>query len=262
MLLRIQRHLRIQDIRQDLRREVDDCHADPLRFQVLCRLKTDKSASNDHSFLYIVCLRIIPDPLCIIRSPHRKDAREVFSFYWKFCRRCSDSDHQLIVGTDFLLPCCNIFYCDFFSLCIQRHSFLPRPYFHTGQSRIFLGCVHDQFITALDRSAHIVRQPAAGIGDILILCDDSDLRAPVLSLQFCGSLRSGGNSADDQYFHLSTSFLSLFACCQRRFPAPAPQFLSVPATRAPGLFSDGSNAPRSHTPVSSLCRQRHPLRRS
>lgn len=74
-------------------------------------------------------------------------------------------------------------------------------YLHAGESRELLGRVDDKLTLVLYRAAHIVRQTASGVGYVLALGDQYDLRVAVLTLELGGGLCSGGNSANDQQFH-------------------------------------------------------------
>ena len=78
MLLRISRHLRIQDIGQDLGCEIDHRHADPSGMQVFRRLQADKPGADHDRFLHAVLLRVCADTLRIVRRPHLKYTGQLF----------------------------------------------------------------------------------------------------------------------------------------------------------------------------------------
>ena len=89
MLFPIDRHLLIQNIRQNLGCKIDNRHGKSLLLQIFRHFQTDKSGSDYHRLFYAVVLNIVPYPDGIVRCPHRKHPGKPHSFYGRYGRRCS-----------------------------------------------------------------------------------------------------------------------------------------------------------------------------
>ena len=134
MFLCISCHLRIQDIRKDLRCEVNDRYIDPSCMQIFRRLKTDETCTDHDRFFHAVCLCICTDSFCIIRRPHLKYTRKIFSIDRELCRGCTDRDHQLVIRTDFCVSGLYVFHCNFFLRRIERNRLFSRTHLNTCKS--------------------------------------------------------------------------------------------------------------------------------
>ena len=97
MFLRIGSHLRVEDVGQNLRSEIDHSDIDASRLKIFRCFQSDKSGADNHCFLHIILFRIVPDIFRVIRRPHLKYARHILSVDGQLCRRCSDCDHKFVI---------------------------------------------------------------------------------------------------------------------------------------------------------------------
>ena len=209
MPLDITCHFRVQHVGEKLRSKIDHRHRNPAVLQVFRHLKANKAAAYHDSPFHIFLFQICPHTDGVIRGTHGEYARQLYPFYRRHRRGSARGNHQRIIVIDFIFPGLQIFCRHRFSFTVQRDGFPERIYGHTGQRCIFFRGVNNEVAPLFDNAAHIIGQPAAGIGDICALGDQCHLCASILPLQLGCRFGSGGHPSQYQYLHALHSTFSL-----------------------------------------------------
>ena len=191
------RHLRVE-ARHDLRGHIDQRHGQPLFQKILRHLQTNETAANNHGTLHTVTGDIIPCLNRIVWRPHYEHARQIKARQRRHHRRCAHRHDTGIVLIDFLRARAQILRRRLLPNRIKRHHFPLRIDHRPGQRAVLLRRIHDQLLLLRNRSAHIIGQSAARIGNVLSLRDDGHLRFRIHPFEFRRSLRSGRHPSNYQ----------------------------------------------------------------
>ncbi len=190
-------HLRVE-ARHDLRSHIDQRHGQSLFQKVLRHFQADKTAANNHGTLHTVTGDIIPCLNRVVWRPHHEHTRQIKARQRRHYRRCTHRYDAGIVLVDFLRSRAQILRRRLLPGRIKRHHFPLRIDHRPGQRAVLLRRIHDQLLLLRDRSAHIIGQSAARIGNVLSLGDDGHLRFRIHPFKFRRSLRSGRHPANYQ----------------------------------------------------------------
>ena len=191
------RHLRVE-ARHDLRSHIDQRHGQSLFQKVLRHFQADKTAANNHGTPHPVTGDIIPCLNRVVWRPHHEHTRQIKARQRRHYRRCTHRYDAGIVLVDFLRARAQILRRRLLPGRIKRHHFPLRIDHRPGQRAVLLRCIHDQLPLLRDRSAHIIGQSAARIGNVLSLRDNGHLRFRIHPFKFRRSLRSGRHPANYQ----------------------------------------------------------------
>ena len=205
MALCVIRHLRIQRAGHNGISHLKNSDLHLLLCQILRHLQTNEACTDDNGLLHLFTLHILSDPDGIVRLSHREDTLLVRSLHRRqHCARTGGND-QFIVGVGLLFSGSPLSRNHGLLLTVDTDDLTICEHTRSGQCRIFFRCVDDQLLSALDQPAHIVGKAAAGIRNVGILRQNSNLRAAVTSLQFRCSLGTCRNTAYHDYSHRDSS---------------------------------------------------------
>ncbi len=87
---------------------------------------------------------------------------------------------------------------------------------YAGQPFVLLGRIYDQFLPALNQTAHIVGQSAPRIRNVLPFRHDQNFRTAVLPHALRRRLCPGSYPADYQYLHVVLLSFMFFLICSAR----------------------------------------------
>ena len=173
-------HFRIKS-RHNMRRHINDRCADASAHQVFRHFQSDKSASGNHSPLDLSGLRSLSQIFRILRGTHKEDILQILSFNRRCNGRSACCNDQLVIGIFFLFSGFQFQGFDPLLLSVQAGDFYPCFYFCPGKPGKGFRRIHDKLASFMDHIAYIIRQSAAGIGNVLTLGKDQHLCSPVFS---------------------------------------------------------------------------------
>ena len=123
MFFHISSHFLIQNIGKKLGSKIQDRNLHAFVLQIFCCFQPYKSSSDNNGLLHLVFFHIRTNSRCIIRGTHFKYTLLCHTWNEQFCRRCSYSQNQLVISTDFFFSCKQILYCHLLFIRASVFSF-------------------------------------------------------------------------------------------------------------------------------------------
>ena len=195
MFFHISSHFLIQNIGKKLGSKIQDRNLHAFVLQIFCCFQPYKSSSDNNGLLHLVFFHIRTNSRCIIRGTHFKYTLLCHTWNEQFCRRCSYSQNQLVISTDFFFSCKQILYCHLLFIRVQRYSLFSGSYLHSRQLCIFFRSVYNQCLTIFNQTAYIIRKPTPSVRNVSFSGDYCDFRTSVFSFQFGCCLGSCSNAS-------------------------------------------------------------------
>ena len=185
--------------------EVDDggLHA-PVR-QILRHLQADEAAAHDDHPLQFAGVHLFPQAVGVIGGAHEEHVLQVHSLALGDKGVGAGGDHQFVIALGEDLAGLQVPGGDGLGGPVQAGDLHAGAYLGAGEGHEGLRSVHHQLVPGLDHVAHVIRQAAAGVGDVLPHGQDPHLCVPLLPLQLGRDLRPRRHAAYDQNLHRYSS---------------------------------------------------------
>lgn len=198
-------HFLIQHAGHDLARHVEYRHIQPLSQQVLRRLQADEAAADDHCVLGGVLLQIAAQSDGVVRGAQLEHALLGRALDGRDHAGRAGGNDQGIVFIGLGLTAGQVLGSHGLGRRVQAHGLPAGEHLGAGEGGVLLRGIHDQLVTGLNQAAHIIGQAAARVGDVPVLDQNGHIRGLILPFNFGSSLGTGGNAAQDQHLHCSSS---------------------------------------------------------
>ena len=163
--------------------------------QVLRNFQADEAAAGHHSPLDVAGLHRFPQGNGVIGGTHDKYVLQIQALDRGDKGGRAGGDNQLVVPVLLHLAGLQIPGLHLVFGAFDGGGLHLRQHLRAGEPGELLRGVDDQLPLLMDDIAHIVGQAAAGVGDVLALCQNRDLAAPVLPQELGRSFCSGGHAA-------------------------------------------------------------------
>ena len=186
-------HLRVKGVRHHLWRSVYHRHGKALRHQVFGSLQPDEAGAHHGGAAAAVRLHIGKQAHGVVRRAHAEHARQPGARHIGHDGLGARGNDEPVVAFFKRLPILSG--CYRVGGGVHRRHLTARHHLGTRETRVFFRAVHDKLLPRANQPAHIVRQAAACVRDILPLCQYLHLCAAVFPLELCGRLGPRGNAA-------------------------------------------------------------------
>ena len=200
--LRVQeaRHIRIER-RKHLPAALDERDAHAAACEIFRRLQPDEPAAHDDRRL-----RLLPDDVVVHGEGifHRAQGKDAPIFRLRSGRQdglCPGREQELIIMLLVRSARCQFAHRDHSARAVDGNRLMPDARVHAVARIEGLRRLQGQIVLVRDRAAHIIGQPAVGIGDIPRTLKHDDLGTLVKATDARRGSRTARDPSDDDNFH-------------------------------------------------------------
>ena len=174
--------------------------------EVFRNLQTDIARANDNR----ACNTALSDQITqgnrIFRRTHEKHVFKIHARDRRINRACAGGDHQLVIAEGLLFAGSKVHSGHLLCRAVNLRRLGTDKHLCAGQALVLCRSVNNQLFLLANDVAHIIRQAAAGIGDILALIKNHNLIAAVFAHQLRRNFGTGSNAAQNNDLHSVSPF--------------------------------------------------------